>query len=285
LPRRRARRIRIALAQMPYSQGRLEKNLATAERYLVRAARRGADLVAFPECFADFARAYAEAVPSGPVCRRFAKLAGDLGVHLVMGSIGEKCGRRVYNTACIFDDRGELVGSYRKRFLWWTERATVSPGRDAPVFDTRLGRVGLAICWDLAFPEHFRELALAGAQLIVCPAFWQAGDRFGRLGPRRGRRAARLTGAERFFIDSCVPARAAENSVVMAFVNASGRTRPDGRPDRLAGRSQVAVPLNGVVARARERPRLLLADVDLSWSRDGERIYGTREDAGRAGRC
>jgi predicted amidohydrolase len=264
---------------MPYRQGQPARNIATAERFVRRAASRGADLAILPECFVDFARAYAEPVPDGPVCRRFARLARELGIHLVMGSIGERRAGRLYNTACLFDDRGQFVGRYRKRFLWWTERALGTPGRSAPVFRTAIGRIGLAICWDLAFPEHFRQLALSGAELIVVPAYWQAGDRYGRLGPRRARRAAGLLRAEDFFINSCVTARAAENSVPVVFVNPAGRTRPDGRPDWLVGLSQAVQPLAGVLRRAGAAPELLLADVDLSWSRDAERIYGTREDA------
>jgi predicted amidohydrolase len=265
-------------------RGRRKLNVETAESYVVRAARRGADLVALPESFAESSRYYSEAVPSGPVCRRFSKLAAQLKIHLAMGSIGERSGKKTYNTALLFDPCGRPVGKYRKRFPWWPERPRITPGTAAPVFGTKLGRIGLAICWDLAFPEHFRQLALGGADLVVCPAYWQAGDRFGRLGRERARRAARLTRAEDFFINSCVPARAAENSLVMAFVNAAGRTCPNGRPDRLVGLSQVAVPLNGVVRRAGDRPALLIADVDLSWARLGERIYGTRGDVARRGR-
>ncbi len=277
----RRRNVKIALCQTPFKEGGRERNADIAESYVVRAAKRGADLVVLPECFIDFARLYAEPVPSGPISRRFGALAAKLKVHLVMGTVGEKSRGKVYNTAALFDDRGRLVGRYRKRFLWWTERAEVAPGRKAPVFKTRLGRIGLAVCWDLAFPEHFRELALAGAEIAACPAYWQAGDRFGRLGPKRGRRAAPLTSAEDFFVNSCVPARAAENSLAMAFCNAAGRTRPQGRPDWLVGLSQVAVPLAGVLKRAGQKPDIVVADVDLDLVGDAERIYGTRHDVAR----
>jgi predicted amidohydrolase len=278
--------LRLALIQMRCREGQREDNIRTAERYLVRAAKSGADLVALPECFVEFARIYAEPVPDGPVCRRFSALARSLGIHLVMGSIGEKSGEKIYNTACLFDPRGKLVGKYRKRFLWCSERARITPGRSKrpAVFRTALGQIGLAICWDLAFPEHFRELALAGAELTVCPAYWQAGDRFGRLGNKRGCRSRALVRAEHFFIDSCVSARAAENSMAMAFVNPIGQTCPNGRPDQLLGQSRVVVPLEGVIARAANRPGMITADLDLSLSSYGERVYGTREDARSTGR-
>jgi predicted amidohydrolase len=276
--KRTPKRIRVALAQMPVHWAGPEGNVQRAEALVAEAAGRGAELVALPECFVAPPREYAEPVP-GPLTRRFSHLAKKLRVHLVMGSIGERFGAQLFNTACLIDDRGWLIGRYRKRFLWFSERALGTAGTSAPVFRTRLGRVGLAICWDLAFPEHFRELALAGADLVVCPAYWQAGDRFGRLGPGQARRTAPLTRAEDFFINSCVPARAAENGMAVAFVNAVGRTVVDGRPDRLLGLSQVVVPFRGVLASAGDKPALVVADVDLELVREAERVYALREDA------
>ncbi|MCX7806723.1 MAG: carbon-nitrogen hydrolase family protein, partial [Planctomycetota bacterium] len=238
------RRVRIGLIQMTVDWSRPEGNILRAEELIGHAAKLGADIVALPECFVRPPRMYAEPVP-GPLTKRFGEIARRNRVHLVMGSIGERDGRRIYNTACLLDDRGRLLGRYRKRFLWWTERLATSRGDLAPVFRTRLGPIGLALCWDLAFPEHFRELALAGARIVVCPAYWQAGDRFGRLKPGCERRIRKLARAEHFFVDACVGARAAENAMAIAFVNAAGRTRTEAGADRLIGHTQVAGPLAG----------------------------------------
>ncbi|HOX08359.1 MAG TPA: carbon-nitrogen hydrolase family protein [Planctomycetota bacterium] len=272
------RSIRVALAQMPVNWKEPEANVQRAEALIAQAAGMGADLAALPECFVAPARERSEAIP-GPLSRRFSALARKLRIHLVMGSIGERCGEQLFNTACLIDDRGWLIGRYRKRFLWFTERALGTAGTSAPVFRTRLGRIGLAVCWDLAFPEHFRELALAGADLTVCPAYWQAGDRFGRLSPGQARKVVLLPGAEEFFVNSCVAARAAENGMAMAFVNAVGRTRVQGRSDRLIGLSQVVVPFRGTVASAGDAPALVVADVDMGLVREAERVYALREDA------
>lgn len=277
---RAGRAIRLALAQMPVRWNDPEGNLRRAEALVAQAAAAGADLVALPEDFMRPPRLHAEPIP-GPLTRHLAELARRHRIHLVTGSSGEVVGRRIYNTACLIDDRGRLLGCYRKRFLWWTERAGTTPGDSAPVFRTRFGRIGLAICWDLAFPEHFRDLALAGAELAICPAYWQAGDRFGRLAPAKTPRVRTLVRAEEFFIDACVGARAAENGMAVAFVNGAGRTRAAGRPDRLVGLSQIAVPFQGIVARADGQPGLLVADVNLGLARDAERVYGLREDARR----
>jgi len=236
--------------------------------------------VALPEYFYLPASRHAEPVP-GPLTQRFGNLARKLRLHVVLGSIGEKAGRRLYNTACLLDDRGQVVGTYRKRFLWWTERSHTSPGRQAPVFETRLGRIGLALCWDLAFPEHFRDLALGGAQIAVCPAFWQAIDRYGRLAAPDLPRLQPLRQAEEFFVNTCAGARAAENAMATAFINGIGRTDICGQIDRLIGQSQVVMPFLGVVAHAGKRAGLVLADIDLDLVADAERSYGLREDARR----
>ncbi len=274
------KRVRACLIQMTVNWAEPDENVLRAEELIGRAAGLGADIVALPECFVRPPRMHAEPVP-GPLTKRFGEVARKNRVHLVMGSIGEREGRRIYNTACLLDDRGRLLGRYRKRFLWWTERPATSRGDTAPVFRTKLGPVGLALCWDLAFPEHFRELALAGARIAVCPAYWQAGDRFGRLRPGRERRIRRLERAEHFFVDTCAGARAAENAMAVAFVNAAGRTRTEAGADRLIGRSQVAVPLAGIVARAGEAPAVIAADIDMELVADAERSYGLLEDAAR----
>jgi predicted amidohydrolase len=276
--RPRKKIIRIALAQMPVRWQEPEANLDRAEAILREAADNGADLAALPEYFHLPARQHAEPVP-GPLTQRFGDLARELRLHVVLGSIGEKAGRHVYNTACLLDDRGRLVGTYRKRFLWWTERSNTTAGRAAPVFETGLGRIGLALCWDLAFPEHFRDLALSGAQIVVCPAFWQAGDRYGRLTSDQLRRVQPLAKAEDFFVNTCAGARAAENGIALAFVNGVGRTEIGGKLNQLIGQSQVVLPFAGVIAHARSRPALLMADIDLDLVADAERSYGLCEDA------
>ena len=284
LARKRRRNMRIALVQMTVRPNAPEENLRRAESLLEQAAEKGADLAALPEYFAGPPRVFTEPVP-GPVTTRFSALARRLGLHIVLGSIGEKAAGRIYNTACLLDDRGRLVGRYRKRFLWWTERSGTTPGRDAPVFPTRLGRIGLALCWDLGFPEHFRDLALSGAEVVVCPAHWGAGDRFGRLSPGDLPRVRRFERAEDFFVNACVGARAAENGMAVAFVNSVGRSRGAGGPDRVIGQSQVAVPFAGVVARAGSRSMVLMADVDLDLVADAERSYGLCEDARKVRRA
>jgi predicted amidohydrolase len=139
---------------------------------------------------------------------------------------------------------------------------------------TRFGRIGLAICWDLAFPEHFRQLVRQGAELAVCPAFWRYGD------AGDGLKHDRM--AEVHFVNACTTARAFENEMIVCFVNGSGETDPAGHADKLMGRSQISMPFRGSAARLdHDRSALLVHTVDTSILKTAEASYRIREDLKR----
>ncbi|MEU1710728.1 nitrilase-related carbon-nitrogen hydrolase [Streptomyces sp. NPDC005706] len=145
--------------------------------------RKGDDLVVLPELWAAGAWSYdgwehdAEGV-DGPTARAMSAAARRARVWLHAGSIVERNGDgTLYNTALLFDRDGELRGRYRKihRYGFDTGEATLmGGGADIVTVPTDFGVVGLAICYDLRFPELFRGLLDAGAELIVVPAAWPA---------------------------------------------------------------------------------------------------------------
>ncbi len=160
-------------------------NLETAARLVAEAAAAGARLVALPEVFAWRGRqaeeaARAEPIP-GPAADWAAGLAREHSVHLVAGSILERGAPddRCWNTCCLFAPDGSLLGAYRKIHLFdidipervtIRESATRAPGETAVCVETELGRIGLAVCYDLRFPELFRELADRGAEVVAMPS-------------------------------------------------------------------------------------------------------------------
>jgi N-carbamoylputrescine amidase len=162
---------------------RVETNLDLAERLVRQAARDGADLVVLPELFegryfcidqTPDALMLARPLEGHPTVERFAALAGELGVVIPI-SLYELAGPTRFNTVVLADADGSILGSYRKSHLpdgpGYTEKYYFSPGDTGfRVWDTRIGRIGVGICWDQWFPEAARIMALAGAQIIVYPS-------------------------------------------------------------------------------------------------------------------
>ncbi|MFB3737444.1 MAG: carbon-nitrogen hydrolase family protein [Candidatus Velamenicoccus archaeovorus] len=158
----------------------------------VAMARRtfpAADLYLFPELYltgddpfvpgapADFVRRTAEPVP-GPLTERVGKVAARAGRWICAGSVFERDGRDVYNTALVFDPEGRLVVRYRKLFPWQPFEGTRAGETVPPVFEVPgVGKLGVMICYDGWFPEVARGLALRGAELILHPTLTTSPDR------------------------------------------------------------------------------------------------------------
>ena len=138
-----------------------------------KAADQGADLIVLGEFItcknvtSDYA-SVAELIP-GPTSDFFGDLTQRLDCHLVF-TIPERAGHEIFNTSVLMGPEGELVGTYRKVTLPREEiQKGLSPGSDYPVFDTRFGKVGMMVCYDVFFPEVARELSQRGAEVIAMP--------------------------------------------------------------------------------------------------------------------
>ena len=188
--------------------------------------------------------------------------------------------QRLLNVAYFIDDKGQVLSRYQKKNLWHPERAHLeSSMHDAhDAFDTPLGKVGMLICWDLSFPEAFRELISKGAKIIIIPTFWTLVDcsDYG---------LAKNPNSEILFLESAVTARAYENTCCVVFVNAGG---PAGKGDKgsYAGLSRVALPFVG--AKGEETMRtgdegMSIVDVDMEIVEEGEKNYGVRADLAKEG--
>jgi len=162
--------IRVSCIQFAPEIGAVDANMAEASRLVRAAAAEGSGLIVLPELastgyvFAsqEEANSLAEPVPDGPTTRAWAALARELGIHIVAG-IAERGGDVLYNAAVIVGPEG-YIGTYRKAHLWDQENVYFAKGDlGFPVFDTAVGRVGVAICYDGWFPETFRQLALGGS--------------------------------------------------------------------------------------------------------------------------
>lgn len=161
------------------------QNLATATSLIRKAAQRGAQFIGLPENFAWMGPEperdrNAESL-DGPTLSTLQSLAKELGVTVLAGSMleGGAPGGRLFNTSVLFGPDGARLGVYRKMHLFdvevgdgqtYRESAAVAPGTEVVVANAPFGKVGLSVCYDLRFPELYRALASAGAEILLVPA-------------------------------------------------------------------------------------------------------------------
>jgi N-carbamoylputrescine amidase len=174
--------VRAALVQTSWT-GDKESMIKAHEDYARQAAAQGARVICFQELFygpyfcqkqdAEYYE-YAESVP-GPTTERFAALARELGMVMVLPVYEQEQPGVLYNTAAVIDADGTYLGKYRKNHIpqvkgFW-EKFYFRPGNlGYPIFDTAVGRIGVYICYDRHFPEGWRALGLAGAKIVFNPS-------------------------------------------------------------------------------------------------------------------
>jgi predicted amidohydrolase len=233
-------------------------NLATATRLARTAAERGAVLIVLPEMFfwrgapADESAA-AEPIP-GPTTERLAALAAELRVHLVGGSLLEAVpgDGKAYNTCPVFDPAGRLIATYRKVHLFDVDIAghvtayeseTRLRGSAPVTVRTALGVLGLSVCYDLRFPELYRALGDAGAEIVCVPSAFTF-----------------ATGAHHWEV--LLRARAIENQVYVIAPNQIGRGASGAA---LFGHSLIVDPWGTPVGRASNQETVVLAEIDRDY--------------------
>ena len=172
---------RVAVVQFDPQVGieNLAANAAAIQERLQRAVAEGADLIVLPELATtgysfntrSEAFAHAQEVPAGATVRGWADFCRKHEVYIV-GCLPELDGPQLYDTAVLVGPEG-YIGKYRKTHLWNREKLFFTPGNlGFPVFETRIGRIGLLVCWDIWFPEAARLVAQQGADIICIPTGW-----------------------------------------------------------------------------------------------------------------
>lgn len=214
--------IKLGLCQMAVSRDKGE-NLRRAEAALRQAAAQGAQLAMLPEmfncpyenpCFPIYGE------PAGGETWQFlSRMARELGLYLAGGSVPELEGERVYNTCYFFSPEGEELARHRKVHLFdidvpggqrFQESDTLTAGDQITVVDTPLGKIGLAICFDIRFSELFRVMGAKGAQVILVPAAFNM-----TTGPVHWELAFRSRAVDnQCFVAGCSPARDTQSSYV-----------------------------------------------------------------------
>src|SRR6187401_3646498 len=174
--------VRAAITQTTWT-GDKESMLDKHEQFARDAAADGAQVICFQELFygpyfgiTEDKKYYRYAEPAdGPIVQRFAALAAELNLVMVLPIYEEEQPGVYYNTAVVVDADGTILGKYRKHHLphldrFW-EKFYFRPGNlGYPVFDTAVGKIGVYICYDRHFPEGWRELGINGAHIVFNPS-------------------------------------------------------------------------------------------------------------------
>ena len=281
-------KIIVCAAQMEIENLNVDVNLARADAFAREAAEEhGAHFLCYPELFITGAltgrsMSLAQTVP-GPYTDHFCETARKYGLHIIMGSITEKDGDKFYNTSVLIDDSGNIIGKYRKLHLWCGEKIANTRGSEIGVFDTRWGKIGIEICWDIAFPELTKRMAMEGARLCFCPTLWTHDDRYSYLNCMQDSAVLKSripdVETEEIYIKTCTAARAIENNMAFIMVNGCGKTRIGKDIHTLVGNTRIALPFYGNWKFLANEERLLTAEIDLDLLDLAETAYRTLGDS------
>ena len=257
----------------------VEANYKKALNFLKDIGDKECDFVVFPEDFLtgailneiDFEK-FEEPIP-GKYTDMFTGQAEEYGVHIVMGSAIEKVDGGRYNTSVLIDDKGNIIGKYRKNMLWASENKHINYSKEQPVFDTKYGKVAMNICWDLAFPHIAHNMARKGAKILFAPAFWSREDKYGMVKEREIINKLKDVDSEPVFVDTIAAARAFENEMAVVYVNPYGDYQLGEYTLHMFGHTQINMPFYGNVAMMEDKEGVLIKDIDLDMLDIAEKVY------------
>ena len=245
-----ARKVRILGVQTNPEVGNKVVNLDKVKTLVEENSWFKPDLVVLSEVFNcgvghEYFHSLAEEIPNGATTEFLSALAKKISTNIVGGSYIEKCPDGKYrNASVIFDRAGNIIGKYHKihMFSYYgsKEKNYITSGSSCHVINTDIGKIGLSICYDIRFPELYRSLTFAGAEIIVCPAAWP----YPRL--------------EHWM--TLNKARAIENLVYFVSVNQVGKVT---HSRSNLGHSMIISPWGEVIASVGSYEGVMMAEIDL----------------------
>lgn len=253
------RKFKIGVCQMPVVKSK-EQNISKARSMIKEAAAGGCSLVILPEMFncpynSSLFPEYAESYPDGSTLKMLSAAASEEKIYLVGGSIPEREENIIYNTSFVFGPRGELLAKHQKVHLFdvdlpdglsFHESRTLGAGKNITVVKTELCTLGVAVCYDIRFPELIRLMALMGAEIVILPAAFNM-----NTGPAHWELLLRT--------------RAVDNQV---FIAGASSARDTEASYVSYGNSLIADPWGKIIAQAGEKEMILYGDIDLQVLRE-----------------
>jgi omega-amidase len=246
---------KIAVCQMKVVDNKTS-NIKKAVHMMREAAQNNADMVILPEMFNcpydnEKFREYAENRDNSRTLQVVSAASRKFKLHLVAGSIPEADGESIYNSSFIFNSEGVLIGHHRKLHLFdidipgeisFKESETITSGDKITVLETVICKLGVAICYDIRFPELFRLMALKGVELMVIPGAFNL-----KTGPAHWEVLIRSRAVDnQFFVAAASPAQN-ENLSYIAY-----------------GHSMVVDPWGDIMVQAGTHEEIIYTEINLS---------------------
>ncbi|MBV7274852.1 carbon-nitrogen hydrolase family protein [Clostridiaceae bacterium UIB06] len=252
------KKFKIGLCQMMVTENSKKENIDKARKMICEAADKGAKIVSLPEMFncpydnKNF-RKYAEGFKNGETINMLSDVAKEKDIYLVGGSIPELDDEgKVYNTSFIFNNKGILVGKHRKIHLFdidvknkisFKESEVLTGGKDITIIETEYGKIGVAICYDIRFPELIRIMALKGAKIVFVPAAFNM-----------------TTGPAHW--ETLFKSRALDNEIYVAGISPA---RNMNYSYVAYGNSLVANPWGNIINKLDENEGIIIEEIDLDY--------------------
>ncbi|SHK07981.1 carbon-nitrogen hydrolase family protein [Tepidibacter formicigenes] len=249
-------KFKIALCQTLVEDNK-ENNIKRVVKLIEEAVDNGAKIISLGEMFNcpyrnDAFKIYAEEEGKSETLNILSSIAKEKGVYIIGGSVPEKEGEKYYNTSFVFDKEGKIVGKHRKVHLFdidikdrvkMKESDTFSYGKNITVFDTQYCKVGIAICYDMRFPEIFRIMVQKGVKLIIVPAAFNY-----------------VTGPAHWEI--IIRGRAMDNQVYFCAVSPA---RNENESYLAYGHSIICDPFGKILGELDEKEGILYSEIDLDY--------------------
>jgi predicted amidohydrolase len=232
-----------------------ELNINNAVRMLKVASENGTQVALLPEMFncpydSSLFYDYSETMQTSRTLSEISNCAKKLNMYIAAGSIPEKCGSKLFNTCFIFSNKGQIIGRHRKTHLFdidipgkitFKESDSLYAGDGITVVDTEYCKIGVAICYDIRFPEFIRMAALKGAKLLLLPASFNM-----TTGPAHWELLMRTRALDnQLYVAAASPARN-ENSSYVSY-----------------GNSMIVDPWGSIISKADKEEKIIYGDIDL----------------------
>lgn len=231
--------MKVSVLQFKSELGEVEKNFSTAEKLIAQA--KNSDVIILPELWTTGYYPTPVENFAEKNCSRTVNFIGNLArkfsVNIVAGSVLAQENKKFFNRLIVFDRRGEILNFYDKAhlFSFAGEEKIFTAGNEIKIVEVDGVKCGLAICYDLRFPEFIRKISLQGVEILFCPAAWSLKRIFAR--------------------QILMKARAIENQIFVVFANS-------------AGKSEIINPLGEVILEAGVGEEILTAEIDFALRRE-----------------